>query len=451
VTERHVAESIEVAFSLNRRPVRMRVATHQRLIDLLRDDLRLTGVKEGCGTGHCGSCTVLLDGRAVNACLVMGYQADGGTVETIEGLAGEKLHPLQEAFVEKDAVHCGACTPGMVLSAKALLDTNPTPGLDEIRAAIGGNLCRCTGYGRIVGAVARVAGKLPLVRPVARSQGAAPSYFRPRSLEEALEILAQRSGEAQPVAGGTDVIVRLRQSRVGPEALFDLTAVPEMQGIDDRPDGLWMGSLSTYAAVSASALVARHAPALRSACGAGVSVQVRNRATLGGSLASAVPWADAVPALVVSDAVLEIVSVSSRREVPVADFHPAPGQTLLAPDELIVGIRIPRREGVRGAFVRLPWKRGPEPAKVSVAVAMVFRDGRPSWVRLAVGAATATAFRATRSEAALMAGGYDALVKAKQAISEELQPIDDGRTDPGHRRQMAAVLLERAVREIVEG
>jgi xanthine dehydrogenase iron-sulfur cluster and FAD-binding subunit A len=446
-----VVESIEVAFTLNRRPVRRRVATDRRLIDLLREDLRLTGTKECCATGHCGSCTVLLDGQAVNACLVMGYQVDGGTVETIEGLAGEKLHPLQEAFVEKDAVHCGACTPGMVLSAKGLLDANPSPSLDQIRIVLGGNLCRCTGYGRIVGAVARGAGKLPASRPTARSQGVSPSYYRPRSLEEALEILAQRSGEVRPLAGGTDLVLRLREAKLEAGALFDVTGVPEMQGIDERGDGLWIGSLATYASVSASALVARHAPALRAACGGTGSVQIRNRATLGGSLASALPWADAVPALMVSDAVLEVVSVSSRREVPVSAFFPAPGQTLLAPDELIVGIRIPRRPAARGVFVRLPSRRGPEPAKISLAVAMAFKDGRPSWVRVAVGAASAMALRAAQTENALMAGGYDALVKAKLAIAGELSPQDDGRSSAAYRREMAGVLLERAVRELVEG
>lgn len=446
-----MVESIEIAFTLNRRPLRLRVATDRRLVDLLRDDLRLTGTKECCGTGSCGSCTVLLDGQAVNACLVMGYQVDGGTVETVEGLAGEKLHPLQEAFIEKDAVHCGACTPGMLLSAKGLLDVNPSPTLDQIRGALGGNLCRCTGYGRIVGAVARAAGKLPVVRATARSHGAAPSYYRPRSLEEALEILAQRSGEARPLAGGTDLILRLKEGRLDAGTLFDLTAVPEMQGIDEKADGLWMGSLTTCASIASSPLVARHAPALHAACAGAASVQVRNRATLGGSLASALAWADPVPALVVSDALLEIVSVSSRREVPVGAFFTGPGQTALAPDELIVGLRLPRRAGVRGAFVRLPTRRGPEPADISVAVAMAFKDGAPSWVRVAVGAASAMVVRAEQAEKALSAGGYDALVKAKRAISEEIHPTSDARSSAVYRREMAGVLLERAVRELVEG
>jgi xanthine dehydrogenase small subunit len=448
-----VAEPIDLGFTLNRRAQRLRVRSDRRLLDVLRDDLRLTGAKEGCGTGECGSCTVLLDGRSVNACLVMAYQADGATIETIEGLAaGEKLHPLQEALVERGAIHCGACSPGMILAARALLDENPKAGAQEIREAISGNLCRCTGYGRIVKALARGAGAgigQPH-RPAARSSGIAPAYFRPRSLEEALEILAQRAGEVRAVAGGTNVMVAVREGRVDAGVLFDVTAVPEMQGIEERDDGLWLGALATHAELAASPLVEKGAPVLRVACGSASAPQIRNRATLGGSLASAAPSADAVVALVASDAILEIVSVSARRELSAAELATGPGETLLAPDELIVGIRVPRRNGVRGAFVRLGQRRGPSVAKVSVAVNMTFKDGRPDWVRVALGGAAPTVLRAPLTEKALGAGGYDALQQGKEALRAEVRPLDDLRTSREYRREMAVVLLERAVRVLAD-
>ncbi len=127
-----------------------------RLVDLLRDKLRLTGTKEGCGEGECGACTIIMDGVSVNSCLVMAFQADGSNILTIEGLEEEgKLHPIQKAFMEEGAVQCGYCTPGMIMSVKALLDKNPYPGREEIREGISGNLCRCTGYNKIVDATER--------------------------------------------------------------------------------------------------------------------------------------------------------------------------------------------------------------------------------------------------------------------------------------------------------
>jgi len=132
--------------------------TRDTLLELLRDRLGLTGTKEGCSNGNCGTCTVLVDGQPVCACLMLAQEAPGRDIVTIEGLAeGSALHPLQQALVESGGTQCGFCTPGIVLSAKALLDHNPDPTEQEIRHAIAGNLCRCTGYGKIVEAIAAVA------------------------------------------------------------------------------------------------------------------------------------------------------------------------------------------------------------------------------------------------------------------------------------------------------
>jgi carbon-monoxide dehydrogenase small subunit len=146
-----------------RRVIELRVngRTHELLVEprwtlteVLREELGLTGTKQGCGLGECGSCTVLLDGEPVSSCLVLSVQADGHEITTVEGLArGERLHPLQQAFIDHGAVQCGYCTPGMLLSAKALLDRKRRPSETEIRSALSGNLCRCTGYQKIVEAV----------------------------------------------------------------------------------------------------------------------------------------------------------------------------------------------------------------------------------------------------------------------------------------------------------
>jgi carbon-monoxide dehydrogenase small subunit len=145
----------EISFELNGDPVTVAVRPHQRLLDVLRGPLGLTGTKEGCGEGECGACTVLVDGQAVNSCLVPAPEAAGTRVVTIEGLAGPRrgLSTLQQAFVDAGAIQCGFCTSGMILSARALLDARPDPTDDEIREALLGNLCRCTGYVQILQAV----------------------------------------------------------------------------------------------------------------------------------------------------------------------------------------------------------------------------------------------------------------------------------------------------------
>lgn len=149
---------LSINFVLNSEKVSAQVDSDMRLVDFLRDQLGLTGTKIGCGEGDCGACTVIIDAQSVNSCLVLAAQIDGKEVTTIEGLGSyEHLHPLQEAFIEEGAVQCGFCTPGMLLSAKALLDKNSNPRRDEIIRSISGNLCRCTGYVKIANAIEKVA------------------------------------------------------------------------------------------------------------------------------------------------------------------------------------------------------------------------------------------------------------------------------------------------------
>lgn len=152
-------KKLQIRLAVNGEQHELLVAPNRTLAQVLRDDLGLTGAKQGCGEGECGACTVLLDGEPVSSCLVLAVQAEGHEITTIEGVAdGNELHPVQQAFVEHGAVQCGFCTPGMVLSAKALLDRKRRPTEHEIRSALSGNLCRCTGYQKIVEAV-RAAGR----------------------------------------------------------------------------------------------------------------------------------------------------------------------------------------------------------------------------------------------------------------------------------------------------
>ena len=150
-------EKKEIMLSVNGSLYTLELKVNRVLLDVLREDLGLSGTKEGCGMGVCGACTVLLDGKPVNACLTLAVEAEGKEITTVEGLAREgKLDPLQEAFVSEGAVQCGFCSPGMLMTAKGLLAENPSPSEYEVRKAIAGNLCRCTGYVRIVKAILKV-------------------------------------------------------------------------------------------------------------------------------------------------------------------------------------------------------------------------------------------------------------------------------------------------------
>jgi len=148
----------EIEFVINGKPYELSIPPWKTLLEMIREDLFLTGTKEGCGQGECGSCTVIMGGKTVNSCLVPAVEADNQEIITIEGLAdGENLHPIQDAFVEQAGMQCGFCTPGMIISAKSLLDRNPNPSLEEIKEGIAGNFCRCTGYTKIVESISAAA------------------------------------------------------------------------------------------------------------------------------------------------------------------------------------------------------------------------------------------------------------------------------------------------------
>jgi len=153
--------SNEIEFTCNGNLTRVKIEPHWTLLHMLREGLGFTGTKEGCGSGECGACTVIVDGLAVNACIFLAVEADGKEITTVEGLADADgtLHPLQQAFVDNGGIQCGFCTPGMLMSAKALLDENPAPDEPQIKAALAGNICRCTGYVQIFDSVKAATGE----------------------------------------------------------------------------------------------------------------------------------------------------------------------------------------------------------------------------------------------------------------------------------------------------
>lgn len=479
----------------------LRLDPSQRLLDVLRETLGLTGTKEGCGKGECGACTVLMDGRTVDSCLVMAYQADGSDLWTIEGLgrrwqeqcrgldnASEpvpekgppRMHPVQKAFVECGSSQCGICIPGMIMAATDLLERHPNPSRDDIRYGLAGNLCRCTGYVKIFDAVQRASAEMRFVkRPALRRVRGVQEPHRSgeahtvTSLKEALRILSQnRRRTKKQIAGGTDALVQAKDGVNVPAEMFDIFRIKELRGIRERASPgrkkrqngeivegeIWIGAATTFTEARESSLLQKFAPALVEACAVVGGPQIRNRGTLGGNFANASPAADSVPALMSMGTILEIVSAKSRREIPAEKFFTGPGKTVLKRDELIAGFRIPKMKNVLGCYLRLAQRQAQAISKVDVAVTAVLspqeNGGHPAapfaFLGICYGSVAPAVFRALKTENILKKNhrNRETLRQALEAIKKEVRPIDDIRSSAAYRREMSAVLLERALQKI---
>ena len=331
----------------------------KRLLDVLREDLHLTGTKEGCGEGECGSCSVRMNGELVNSCLVPVLQAEGADIQTVEGLALDgELHPLQKAFLEHGGAQCGICTPGMLMAAAQLLAQNPHPGIVEIREALAGNLCRCTGFIRIFESVAAAvapenAGRPPnqqtarcaihARRRLMRGNSATHDLVAPGELGAVLELLAAEPGVWTPIAGGTELMVAFAAGRLTAPKLVNLWGIPDLRAIEVTQQSIVIGAAATFLDLRRHAVIASDLPLLAKAASWIGSVANQGRATLGGNLVNGSPAADSSPALLAYDAEIEFISVRGRRRVPYSEFHTAYKCNCLAPDELLYAIHIPRR------------------------------------------------------------------------------------------------------------
>ncbi len=453
-----------VRFTVNGLPVQVAAPGGRRLLDVLRSDLGLLVAKEGCGEGECGACSVLLDGALVNSCLVPVCQVEGRAVNTVEGLAGDgRLDPLQDAFLETGAVQCGFCTPGMLLAGRAFLNSGTPPTDRTIREAIAGNVCRCTGYTRIVEAIAKAAERAGDVHVPARSVAAAavpgpsgvvphdaPPAVTPRTLAEALGLLADRP--CRPIAGGTDVMVGLADGAGDRRTLLDLQALDELRGIrlGDGPQGgpvLALGALTTYAEVRRSPIVAEHLPVLAEVAASVGAVQIQARGTLGGNVVNASPAGDTLPVLLATDAWLVLSSVRGERRIPAARFFTGYRATARAEDELLVRIEIPLPPGRRVRFRKVGTRRAQAIAKVVVAVSWTDGDGAWHDVRVALGSVAPVPLRAAETEAILEGSvPTPALAdRAAAAVAAEIQPIDDVRSTAAYRRLVAGRALRRII------
>lgn len=444
-----------ISLTVNGQPYELETDPRTLLLHTLREDLGLHGTKYGCGEGECGACSVILNGRPVNACLTLTGQVHGSEILTVEGLSqDEPGAQVLDAFTRVGAVQCGFCTPGFAISARALLAETPSPDVEAIRRGLSGNLCRCTGYAKIIQAVAEAAQNAQpsdLARP---RNGHSPVSFngqsefaRPATLAEALDLLRQPEPRWRVIAGGTDVLVQ-NEHRLKSLHLLDIGGLAELRQIRERDEVISIGALVSYTELRRSPLVQKWAtPLVMAACEVG-GVQIQTMGTLGGNVVNASPAADGVPPLFVLEAQLILQSARGQRTLPVNEFVLGPGQTALQPDELLTEILIPKQTHA-GQEIAFFEKVGPRQAQTIAKASLAFRGwlahGRLTHVRVALGAVAPTVILAPQTATALMAGLLEeaTLLQAGQVAHDECRPIDDIRSTAVYRRKLVRGLLIR--------
>ena len=407
------------------------MADRTLLVHFLRDVAGLTATNVGCDTSSCGACTVLLDGRSVKSCTVLAAQADGREVTTVEGLAGagRRMHPVQRAFRAEHGLQCGFCTPGMVMAAVSLLAENPSPTEEEVRTALEGNLCRCTGYHNIVRAVLAASKEQVQLIP-------APfTYKRAWSVDEALDLAAEGGEDAKFLAGGHSLLPLMKLRLAVPEILIDIGRLRELSYVRDEDGHIAVGALTSHDELARSSLLASELPLLAHAAGQVGDPQVRHRGTIGGSLVHADPAADLPAVILALDATLVARGPSGQREIAAGEFFRGLFETALQPGELLTEIRIPRPARPAG-------RSRSSPSAPSTGRSSASRCRAASVALVNMGQ---TPVRASAVEQALAsgAGPRDAAAHAAEGTS----PPDDLNGDARYREHLARVLVARALEE----
>jgi len=334
--------AIEIRFYLNCKETVYNGNPSARLLEVLRNELGLTGTKCGCKEGECGACAVLINNRLVNSCLVAMGSLSEKHILTIEGYSKtERFAALDKAYASVSAVQCGFCIPGMMIASESILAANPTPTKDEIRTGISGNLCRCTGYNAIVKAVeiaakdysnAKADVKCP---PEYEAGNAKRPDFAPVSLKEALQL--RKSTSLVPYSGGTDLMV---PAACHESDFLYLNNVHEMRQITCDDVFIRIGAACTFTEILENPLTPS---ILKDACKQIAAPAIRNVGTPGGNIANGSAKADSALIFMVTDSTLRLASADSERTLPIKEFYLGKGKTALADDELIVEILMPKK------------------------------------------------------------------------------------------------------------
>ena len=426
-----------------------------------------TGTKEGCAEGECGACAVALvrpgpDGQSryvpINSCLVALPAVHGAELVTVEGIArGGVLHPVQRAMVEHGGSQCGYCTPGFVVSLFAEYYRCGRGAGEVDPEAIGGNLCRCTGYRPIRDALASLgepASDDPMAARLAEPAPSLPAlaydhadvlFERPASLARLFDLLAMHP-RAKLLAGGTDVMVEVNQRDARWDVLVSLEALPELRGIEETADHMRVGAAVPLSEVEE--VLRGRLPMLDALLPLFSSRLIRNRATFGGNLVNASPIGDGPPALLGLDAKVEVASRDGERLVPLGEFFTGYRQTVLEHGEVVMGVRIPKPFPTVQRFYKVSKRVMDDISTVAAGFGLwLDEDGTITKARLAYGGVAPTPARAREAESALVGEVFGEALGAKARVLLEgaFSPIRDHRGSAAYRAAMVPRLFEKLV------
>ena len=444
------------------------------LLEYLRNNLGQPGTKEGCASGDCGACTVVLVGlnaqdqleyKTVNSCICPASELQGHELIAVEDLAlsPTQLHHIQQSFVDQHASQCGFCTPGFVMSAFALSKLNHAPTELEVEEALAGNLCRCTGYRPIIDAVVKAEKSEPDqfdTQETERINALKAINARPfetlvgdlgLALPENLSQLKQqleRWPDAQFVAGSTDLGLEITQSLAEKPKLIGLSRVKELRAIEPEPDQrLCIGGGVTYSELLSFSRQNQW-PTLEQFLLRIAAEQVRNRGTLGGNVANASPIGDMPPLLLALDAELLLWSVEGERNLSIDQFFLDYRKTALKPGEIIRAIRF-KRPDEHFFAEKVSKRRDDDISVVCIGGSLSLSGSRIDAIRLGFGGMAATPKRASQTESALLGCDLADLSEATlvDLLQQDFQPMSDQRGSAEYRIQVAASVLYQALTE----
>lgn len=465
-----------LTFDLNGHPVTVDgLSPNLTLLEFLRAR-GLTGAKEGCAEGDCGACSVAVLGRdaegreawrTVNSCLLPLPCLAGREVRTVEGIGkASQPHPVQRSLMEHHGSQCGYCTPGVAMSLYEACDRTDLRERHDLEEQLCGNLCRCTGYRPILDAAraALAATRAAAAQPRAAARPIPPlgyaaqgeRFLRPASLEE-LRAQWRREPEARLLAGGTELGLAITKRFLKFPALIALDALPELQGIVAEPDGWSIGAAVPLSELEDHPALAAEFPEFREMLRWFGSRQIRNRATLGGNLATASPIGDSAPVLLALDARVRLAG-RRERELDLTAFLKGYRKTALRPREILTRVLLPRpalSPGTtrRSSFYKVSRRREVDIATVSACfVVETDAHGRVTHARLAYGGVAATPVRARRTERALLGKPWnaDTVRRVLRILANEFQPISDVRGSAAFRQGLIPSLLEKFFHEHAE-